>query len=38
MSSGRRTAMLPIEEADQHEVMKHAVQYSRSISSGLEAV
>jgi ribose transport system ATP-binding protein len=28
ISSGQHTATLPIEEADQHVVMKHAVQYS----------
>jgi len=33
MSSGTQTATLPIEEADQHTVMKHAVQYSHVVGS-----
>jgi ribose transport system ATP-binding protein len=33
MSSGVQTATLTIEEADQHMVMKHAVQYSHLINS-----
>jgi len=33
MSSGVQTATLPIEEADQHTVMKHAVQYSHLINT-----
>jgi len=32
MSSGSQTATLPIEEANQHTVMKHAVQYSHVVS------
>ena len=32
MSSGSQTAVLPIEEADQHTVMKYAVQYSHLIN------
>jgi len=31
MSSGTQTAILPIEEADQHAVMRHAVQYSHVV-------
>ena len=33
MSSGTQTATLPIEEADQHTVMKHAVQYSHVVNT-----
>jgi len=33
MSSGAQTAILPIEEADQHTVMKYAVQYSHVIDT-----
>jgi len=33
MSAGVQTATLPIEEADQHTVMKHAVQYSHVVNT-----
>jgi len=33
MSSGTQTAVLPIEEADQHTVMKYAVQFSHVINT-----
>jgi len=36
MSSGTQTATLPIEEADQHTVMKYAVQYSHVVSADAE--
>ena len=37
MSSGAQTAILPIEEADQHTVMKHAVQYSHVVGAQASA-
>jgi len=33
MSSGSQTALLPIEEADQHKIMKNAVRYSHLINT-----
>ena len=34
MSAGSQTATLPIEEADQHTVMKYAVEYSHVVGAG----